>query len=79
MFIGSSKNSKRGLNLKKLGYYGRIVVKWLRMLGIWWEGGGGEPGLASIKEKIKFCGEELQAWGSSKSEPNDVAIKTLQN
>ena len=42
-------------------------------------GGGGEPGLASIKEKIKFCGEELQAWGSSKSEPNDVAIKTLQN
>ena len=41
--------------------------------------GGGEPGLASIKEKIKFCGEELQAWGSSKSEPNDVAIKTLQN
>ena len=41
MFIGSSKNSKRGLNLKKLGYYGRIVVKWLRMLGIWWEGGEG--------------------------------------
>ena len=53
-------------------------MKWLKMLGIWWEGGG-EPGLASIKEKIKFCGEELQAWGSSKSEPNDVAIKTLQN
>ena len=47
------------------------------MLGRWWE--GGESGLASIKEKIKFCGEELQAWGSSKSEPNEVAIKTLPN
>nr|XP_023871124.1 uncharacterized protein LOC111983700 [Quercus suber]XP_023871125.1 uncharacterized protein LOC111983701 [Quercus suber] len=41
--------------------------------------GGGELGLASIKEKIKFCGEKLQAWGSSKSELNEVAIKTLQN
>ena len=41
--------------------------------------GGGEAGLASIKEKIKFYGEELQAWGSSKSEPNETAIKTLQN
>ena len=52
-------------------------MKWLKMLAIWWV--GGESGLASIKEKIKFCGEELQAWGSSKSEPNEVAIKSLQN
>ena len=66
MFRGFSKNLKRGLNLKKIGYCGRIVAEWLKMLGRWWEGGGGrESGLASIKEKIKFCGEELQAWGSS--------------
>ena len=42
-------------------------------------GGGGESGLASFKEKIKFCGDELQAWGSSKSEPNKAAMKILQN
>ncbi|KAL0006567.1 hypothetical protein SO802_008069 [Lithocarpus litseifolius] len=41
--------------------------------------GGAELGLASIKEKIKFCGEELKAWGSSKLEPNEAAMKTLQN
>ena len=41
--------------------------------------GGGESGLASIKEKIKFCGDELQAWGSSKSKPNKAAMKILQN
>ena len=41
--------------------------------------GGGESDLASIREKIKFCGEELQAWGSSKSKPNEAAMKTLQN
>ena len=52
---------------------------WLRMLGKWWFGGGGESGLASIKEKIKFCCDELQAWGSSKSEPNKAAMKILQN
>ena len=44
---------------------------------VWDMVGGGEPGLVSIKEKINLCGEELQAWRSSKSEPNDVAIKTL--
>ena len=45
----------------------------------WDMGGEREEGLALIKEKIKFCGEELQAWGSSKSKPNEAAIKTLQN
>ncbi|KAK9988414.1 hypothetical protein SO802_028653 [Lithocarpus litseifolius] len=41
--------------------------------------GGGDSGLASIKEKIKFCGEKLKTWGSSKLEPNEAAMKVLQN
>ncbi|KAL0004681.1 hypothetical protein SO802_012242 [Lithocarpus litseifolius] len=45
----------------------------------WDMAGRGELGLASIKEKIKFCGAELKAWGSSKLEPNEAAMKTLQN
>ena len=45
----------------------------------WEMAGGRESGLASIKEKIKYCGEELQAQGSSKSEPNEAAMKILQN
>ena len=51
-----------------------VVVK-----DAWDIGGGGELGLALIKEKIKFCGEELQAWGCSKSEPNEAAIKTSKS
>ncbi|KAL0010846.1 hypothetical protein SO802_005954 [Lithocarpus litseifolius] len=41
--------------------------------------GGADSGLASIKEKIKFCGEKLKTWGSSKLEPNEAAMKVLQN
>ena len=68
---------KKGFKFKEAGLLwedcGEVVKDACDMVG------GGESGLASIKEKIKFCGEELQAWGSSKSEPNEVAIKSLQN
>ena len=53
--------------------YGVVVKDAWNMVG------GGESGLALIKEKIKFCGEEMQAWGSSKSEQDEAAIKILQN
>ena len=34
--------------------------------------------LASIKEKMKTCGVELMAWGSSITDSNAAAIKELQ-
>ena len=36
-----------------------------------------ETGLGSIKEKIKFCGDELLAWGLAKTNPNVEEIKSL--
>ena len=38
----------------------------------------GMHGMARLKKKIEACGEELRAWGSSKSKPNDEEIKHIQ-
>ena len=35
-------------------------------------------GLEAVKQKIKICGDELQAWGSSRTHPNAEKIKKLQ-
>ena len=34
--------------------------------------------MASVQEKIKLCGAELLAWGSSSIDPDTRAIKELQ-
>ena len=34
--------------------------------------------MARLKQKIKACGADLRAWGSSKSKPNDEEIKKIQ-
>ena len=34
--------------------------------------------MASIKKKIKMCGVELMAWGSSTTNSDTTAIKELQ-
>ena len=44
----------------------------------WAKGGEGATGLALAKEKIKVCGAELLAWGSSKTNPDTEEIKRLQ-
>ena len=79
MFRGISKNLKKGFEFEEAWLLwedcGAVVKDAWEMV----VEGGGESGLASIKEKIKFCGDELQAWGSSKSEPNKAAMKILQN
>ena len=79
MFRGIGKNLKKGFEFEEAWLLwedcGAVVKDAWEMV----VEGGGELGLASIKEKIKFCGDELQAWGSSKSEPNKAAMKILQN
>ena len=45
----------------------------------WAKGGKGETGLTLAKEKIKVCGTELLAWGSSKTNPDTEEIKRLQH
>ena len=79
MFRGISRNLKKGFKFEEAWLLwedcGAVVKDAWEMV----VGGGGESGVASIKEKIKFCGDELQAWGSSKSEPNKAAMKILQN
>ena len=35
-------------------------------------------GLEALRRKIKTCGDELQAWGSSKTHPDTKEIKKLQ-
>ena len=37
-----------------------------------------EPGLLGVKEKINKCGLDLQAWGASKTHPDEVEIKRIQ-
>ncbi|XP_075640505.1 uncharacterized protein LOC142612276 [Castanea sativa] len=39
---------------------------------------GGMHGMARLRHKIKACGADLRAWGSSKSRPNDEEIKLIQ-
>ena len=34
--------------------------------------------LEAIRQKIKTCGDELQAWGSSRTHPDAKEIKQLQ-
>ena len=44
----------------------------------WGKAGDDRYELASIKEKMKMCGVELMAWGSSITDSNAAAIKELQ-
>ena len=37
-----------------------------------------EPRLRKIREKIRTCGSELQAWGTSHTHPNEAEIKKVQ-
>ena len=41
----------------------------------WGNVGVDRDGLAAIQEKIKACGADLMAWGSSITDPKTVAIK----
>ena len=62
------------LSLRKHGCFGRNVRLLLKKHG---EHNGGH-GLVDIKQKIQNCGDQLQAWGSSKARPNNEDIKQLQ-
>ena len=78
MFRGISKNLKKGFEFEEAWLLWEDCGAGVKDA---WEmvvGGGGESGLASIKEKIKFCGDELQAWGSSKSEPNKARRRSFK-
>ena len=44
----------------------------------WRNGGVNRDGLAAVQEKIKACGVDLMAWGSSMTDPDTVAIKETQ-
>ena len=44
----------------------------------WWKAGEDKVGLAPVQEKIKACGVDLMAWGSSVTDPDTVAIKETQ-
>lgn len=44
----------------------------------WRLAGNIEPGLLGVKEKISKCGSDLQAWGASKTHPDEVEIKRIQ-
>ena len=44
----------------------------------WGRVGEDRQGLKSVHEKIKLCGAELLAWGSSSIDLNTRAIKELQ-
>ena len=44
----------------------------------WGRAGEEGHGMASVQEKIKLCGAELLAWGSSSINPDTRAIKDLQ-
>ena len=44
----------------------------------WHNAGGSHTGLNRAKEKINKSGEELAAWGSTKTQPEAEEIKKLQ-
>ena len=44
---------------------------------LWINSGGEGTGLGATVEKIKSCGADLLAWGSSKTAPNTDEIKQL--
>ena len=44
----------------------------------WGNVGMDKDGLAVLHEKIKACGVDLMAWGSSITDPDMVAIKETQ-
>ena len=44
----------------------------------WGNAGVDRDGLATIQEKIKACGADLMACGSSITDPDTVAIKETQ-
>ena len=44
----------------------------------WGNVGVDRDGLAAIQEKIKACGADLMAWGSSITDPKTMAIKETQ-
>lgn len=43
----------------------------------WNRAGVEEASLDLVKEKIRCCGDELLAWGSTKTDPNVEEIKSL--
>lgn len=48
------------------------------VLDSWNKGGCAYSGMNNIKERIRNCGSDLLAWGSSKTQPDVEAIKKLQ-
>ena len=48
------------------------------ILEAWQNAGGANTGLKRAKDKISKCGEELVAWGSTKTQPEVEEIKKLQ-
>ena len=41
--------------------------------------GSGASGLADVHAKIRACGDELKAWGDTRTRPKEEEIKSLQN
>ena len=41
--------------------------------------GSGASGLADVHAKIRACGDELKAWGDTRTRPEEEEIKSLQN
>ena len=41
--------------------------------------GSGVSGLADVHAKIRACGDELKAWGDTRTIPEEEEIKSLQN
>lgn len=48
------------------------------ILEAWQNARGNHTGLSRAKDKIDKCGEELVAWGSTKTQPEAEEIKELQ-
>ena len=49
------------------------------VLEAWTKRRQGNPGLKGVRDRIQGCGDDLHAWGSSKTKPKTKEIKRLQN
>ena len=45
---------------------------------VWQRGGAESLGLGLVKQKVAACATDLQAWGSSKTQPKAEEIMKLQ-